>query len=140
MKIISAFLFNILLVFNLYSQIPSKPDDCIGKFWSPKKDAHIEVFKSGIYYFGKITWATNPRKDTENPDPAMRSKDIVGSVFMFSFKFNGKDTWEGGTIYDATDGKTYKCKLWVDKDKNLKVRGYVGVSLLGRTETFWRRD
>jgi uncharacterized protein (DUF2147 family) len=54
------------------------------------------------------------------------------------FEFTGKSTWENGTIYDPKNGKTYSCYLILQPDKTLKVRGYVGVSMLGRT-TIWTR-
>jgi uncharacterized protein (DUF2147 family) len=133
---IIAMVFSILV----YGQIPSKPDDCVGKYWSPDKDAHIDIYKKLDKYYGKISWAKNPRKDTENPDVALRTRDIVGMEFLTNFKFDGKDTWGNGFIYDAKKGKTYKCTMWLDKDKNLNVHGYVGFSLLGRTAVFWKRD
>jgi uncharacterized protein (DUF2147 family) len=142
MKNVRAISITIALVFSLlsYGQIPSKADDCVGKYWSPEKDAHIEIYKKANLYFGKISWAKTPRKDTENPDPALRNRDVVGSEFLIAFKFNGKDTWEKGFIYDARKGNTYKCKMWLDKDGNLNAHGYVGLSLLGKTATFWKRN
>ena len=46
--------------------------------------------------------------------------------------------WVNGRIYDPRDGKTYKCKMTLQKDGTLKVRGYVGVSLFGKT-VVWNR-
>ncbi len=140
-KIKLSFLCLILLNASLaYAQIPAKADDCIGKYWSPDKDAHIDIYKKADQYFGKITWAKDPKKDIHNPNPALRNKDIVGSEFLIAFKFDGKDTWEKGFIYDARKGNTYKCKMWLDKDRNLSVRGFLGFSLLGQTATFWKRN
>jgi uncharacterized protein (DUF2147 family) len=133
---IIAMVFSILV----YGQIPSNTDDCVGKYWSPDKDAHIDIYKKLDKYYGKISWAKNPRKDDKNPEVALRTRDIVGMEFLTNFKFDGKDTWENGYIYDAKKGKTYKCTMWLDKDKNLNVHGYVGFSLLGRTAVFWKRE
>jgi uncharacterized protein (DUF2147 family) len=139
LKVLSTIILMVLSIL-VYGQIPSKADDCIGKYWSPDKDAHIDVYKKGTDYFGKVTWAKTPKKDTENPDKALRGRDVVGMEFLIGFKFDGKDTWEKGFIYDARSGKTYKCTMWLDKYRNLNVHGYVGFSLLGKTAVFWKRD
>jgi uncharacterized protein (DUF2147 family) len=49
-----------------------------------------------------------------------------------NFKYNG-GTWEEGTIYDPKNGKTYSCIIKKKDNKTLEVRGYVGISLIGRT-------
>lgn len=57
---------------------------------------------------------------------------------LTAFKFNGDDEWKGSDIYDPESGKTYSSDMYL-KDKNtLKVRGYVGISMFGRTETWLR--
>ena len=56
-----------------------------------------------------------------------------------NFTFDGKDEWSGGTIYDPKNGKTYKCYIQFAAANKLKIRGYVGVSLLGRN-TFWTKS
>lgn len=113
-------------------------DAIIGTFWSPEKDGKIEIYKVGEKYFGKIIWSANPRKDDKNPDTSQRSRDLVGSTFLHDFVYDGKDTWTDGTIYDPKSGKTYDCKITLTESGDLNVRGYVGISLLGRTETFTR--
>jgi uncharacterized protein (DUF2147 family) len=61
----------------------------------------------------------------------------VGLVILRDFKFD-EDEWEGGKIYDPESGKTYSCILSIQDKGTLKVRGYVGISLLGRTE-IWKK-
>jgi uncharacterized protein (DUF2147 family) len=46
--------------------------------------------------------------------------------------------WSGGTIYNPDDGKTYSCKLTMMDPKTMKVRGYFGISILGKTQ-IWNR-
>jgi uncharacterized protein (DUF2147 family) len=56
-----------------------------------------------------------------------------------NFVFDGKDEWEDGTIYDPKNGKTYSCYIrYAEYPNLLKIRGYIGVSLLGRT-TYWTK-
>jgi uncharacterized protein (DUF2147 family) len=59
-------------------------------------------------------------------------------TILNNLKKNGNE-WNGGTILDPNNGKTYKCKIEVvDGGARLKVRGFIGLSLLGRTQ-YWLR-
>jgi uncharacterized protein (DUF2147 family) len=137
-----------LVLFQLISTAVSsqvRADDIVGVWLTGGKEpAKIQIFGSYDKYYGKIIWLKNPmengkpRVDANNPDKAKRHYQIVGLVILNGFQFDGKDEWDGGKISDPENGKTYKCYMSL-KDKNtLKVRGYIGVSLLGRTET-WSR-
>ena len=115
---------------------PSPGDNIVGVYWSPKKDAKISIYKSGERYFGKSVWVASPRKDTENPEKALRTRDLLGIELLTNFKYrNG--TYIEGEVYDPENGKTYECKMALDGDK-LKIRGFIGFALFGRTETFQR--
>ncbi len=118
--------------------VASPADSIIGTFWSPEKDGKIEIYKIGEKYFGKIIWSKNPRQDNKNPDASQRSRELVGATFLHDFVYDGKGTWTDGTIYDPKSGKTYDCNITLTDSGDLNVRGYVGISLLGRTETFTR--
>jgi uncharacterized protein (DUF2147 family) len=48
------------------------------------------------------------------------------------------EEWSGGTIMDPNNGKTYKCYLTLEEEDKLKVRGYIGFSLIGRTQYWYR--
>jgi uncharacterized protein (DUF2147 family) len=79
-------------------------------------------------------------KDELNPDPALRDRLLLGLTIMDSFTSAGEGKWKGGRIYDPNSGKTYKCKLNLVDPNTLELRGYIGISLLGRTETWKRRE
>ena len=64
---------------------------------------------------------------------------IEGMVIVEGLKLNGK-TWEEGTILDPKSGKIYSCYITFDDDNTLKVRGYIGFSLLGRTQKWIRKN
>ena len=114
--------------------------------------AHIEIVAVNGKYSGKIVWLDEPlytaddedgeegepKVDKNNPDPAMQSRPIMGLELMAGFQYDGKGTWKKGTIYDPDNGKTYKCKVRLDDDDVLNVRGYIGVSMLGRTSKWTR--
>lgn len=67
-----------------------------------------------------------------------KDKPVLGMTILWGMKQDG-DVWDGGTILDPKNGKTYGCKLTPSADgKTLKVRGFIGFSLLGRTQ-MWER-
>lgn len=67
-------------------------------------------------------------------DGARKDQPIEGMNILWDMKKDG-DQWSGGRILDPQNGKTYKAKLWLE-DGKLNVRGYIGFSLLGRTQTW----
>ncbi|MCF7794257.1 MAG: DUF2147 domain-containing protein [Candidatus Cloacimonetes bacterium] len=81
----------------------------------------------------------------EDPNPLcdeckgnLFNKPIIGMTILNNLEKDGNE-WKGGTILDPNNGKTYKCKIEVvENGKKLKVRGFIGVSLLGRTQ-YWHR-
>jgi len=111
-------------------------DEIIGLYWSPKKDAKIEIFKRGNKYYGRSAWVASMRKDVKNPDETLKDREVLGIELLTGFSFN-EGSYTDGKIYDPESGKTYDCKLTLT-GKILKVRGYIGISLFGRTETFER--
>ena len=76
------------------------------------------------------------RNDIKNPDPALRSRPLQDIVFATKLRYADGE-WTGGSIYDAASGSTYRCKASMKGDK-LQLCGYMGVSLLGRTQAFHR--
>ncbi|NOX69120.1 MAG: DUF2147 domain-containing protein [Gammaproteobacteria bacterium] len=79
-------------------------------------------------------------KDDLNPDPALRDRLLLGLKIMDGFTRAGNGKWKSGRIYDPNSGKTYQCKLTVVDENTLELRGYIGFSLLGRTETWTRSE
>jgi uncharacterized protein (DUF2147 family) len=134
----------VLLVSVLGTKLVNAQNDKIEGFWfNDKKDAKIQIFKArdGKFY-GKIVWLKDPLKngkpktDEKNPKADLKSKPLVELVILRGFEVDG-DTYDDGTIYDPENGKTYDCKMTY-KGKTLAIRGYIGISLFGRTTT-WER-
>jgi uncharacterized protein (DUF2147 family) len=107
----------------------------------------VQIFRVSDNYYGKIVWLKvtldsitgKPRTDVENPDVKMKTVPLIGLVNLKGFVFDGEDEWKDGSIYDPKNGKTYKCYIEFESADVLKIRGYIGVSLLGRT-TLWKRS
>ncbi len=83
----------------------------------------------------------------DRPDPVCeqckdhrKDKPVIGMTIMSGLKKTSSTLWEGGEILDPNNGSIYKVKLNLDAEaKLLSVRGYVGVPMVGRTQT-WIRD
>jgi len=101
--------------------------------------SHIEIFKVGDVAHAKIT------KLYDQPDDILcelckgdkYNQPVLGMEIMWSMKKSGS-TWKGGRIMDPENGKDYKCKVKLQKDGSLDVRGYIGIPALGRTQTWYR--
>ncbi len=108
-------------------------------------DGWIDVTVTPAGLSGVIEGSANadegrPDTDEKNPDPALRNRPLIGLQLFEGFDYAGNGRWTGGTIYDPNSGKTYRCIVTYVDHNTLKVRGYIGVSLLGRTETWTRKQ
>ena len=113
-------------------------DAVLGEWLAESKDGKVLIYKQGEKYFGKISWGRDgDKKDVNNPDDKLKTQPVIGSVILRGFDFTGK-IWENGTIYDPSNGKIYSCTIKMKKPNELEIRGYVGISLLGRTTTWTR--
>ena len=82
----------------------------------------------------------SPDRVCDKCDPPRKGQKILGMTFMWGLKKDGKE-FNGGEILDPDNGKIYKCKMkLVDGGKKLDVRGYIGISLIGRTQTWLREE
>lgn len=120
--------------------------DRVEGFWlNQEKEAKIEIYKArnGKFY-GKIVWLKEPNRDGKpktdinNPKESLRSQPLIGLLILKAFEKDGDKTYEDGTIYDPKNGKTYSCKITYESNNTLSIRGYVGISMLGRTTTWTR--
>lgn len=121
--------------------VAQKGDDIVGVWLTGTGKAKVQIFKVDNLYYGMIVWLRDPlneegkpKMDKNNPDEKKRSTPLVGLQMLKSFTFDGKE-WENGTIYDPENGKTYSCTITM-KDGKLDVRGYIGISLIGRTQVW----
>ncbi len=134
---------------NAVTSTTSEGDAIIGKWLNQEGTSHIQIFKAtnGSFagkYYGKIVWLKEPLKngkpkvDDLNPNPAKRSVPLMNLQILKDFVYDADDKeWEDGTIYDPKNGKTYSCYMTLSGNK-LNVRGYVGVSMIGRTSVWTR--
>lgn len=121
-------------------------DRICGKWMSSEKNLIVQVYKAGSQFKAKIVWFNDdPSKpmdewrDTHNPNPALRSRRILGLEILKGLKYDqGGNSWEDGIVYDAKHGRDWNASAYIDKKGLLKVRGYWHIKLIGRTMTFHR--
>lgn len=115
-------------------------DDETGK---PKSIVEISE-KDGVVT-GKIERLFREPSEEQNPKCDKCSGDkkdqlIIGMQILSGLKKDGDNKWAGGQILDPKNGKTYSCKVeLIENGQKLKMRGYIGFSLLGRTQV-WQRE
>lgn len=133
--------------FTLISIASFAQDILQGTWYNEEKTSRIQFYKQGDKIFGKVVWlkepndkSGKPRTDVENPDAKLKGRPLMGLVFLKNFKQIDAKTWEDGEIYDPKNGKTYSCKMTLASAKQLDVRGYIGISLIGRTSKFTKAD
>ena len=120
--------------------------DVIGKWKLDDGTAIVEVYKSGDAFNGKIVWLEEPTdedgtpaKDNNNPDPALRKRELIGLNMLSGLKKTAENEYSGGKIYDPGNGKTYNCSMKVEGNV-LKVRGSLDKrGLIGRTMDWFRQ-
>ncbi len=115
-------------------------------WYNDEKTAKIQIYKAVNGRFcGKIVWLKEPNRDGKpktdmnNPDKTKRNDPELGLVILWGFMKDGETGYEDGEIYDPKNGKTYSCKMTLQGNE-LHVRGYIGISLLGRTATWTKAD
>lgn len=134
----------VLLLFCSLDVFSQNKDTILGKWLSASGEAHIQIYQNGNKFSGKLVWLKDPLDvngkpmlDKKNPKNELTKRPILGLIFLKDFIF--KDgIWEGGNIYDPKTGKTYSCKISAAGKDKINVRGFVGFSMLGRTE-IWPR-
>lgn len=144
-------LFFIILLLTATPSWCADSGNILGVWNTDKHDAKLEFFKCGDKVCGKIIWLKEPnyihkddgpvgiqKTDRKNPDPALRNKPVLGLQIMRGLTPKGNNKWAHGACYDPETGKTYKCKMQLAAPDRLKMRGYIGISLIGRTMVMTR--
>lgn len=119
-------------------------DKILGIWLSENKNGKIQIYKAGDKYFGKLIWGktmfeadgVTSRKDTKNSDASLRNRNLKDLVILSNMDYDDGE-WTDGKVYDPEKGKTYSCTMKLNGNQ-LNLRGYVGVSLLGRTSVWTR--
>ncbi|MBS9478463.1 DUF2147 domain-containing protein [Ancylobacter radicis] len=124
----------------------SSPDQIVGVWEAENGNIKLEMFDAGGSYaarmiYGKLVVEADGKtfkKDTLNPDPALRGRSLEGIVFVTDLTWDERDRrWEGGNFYSGATGRTMSAQAELVGEK-MEVRAYMGTPLLGQSIVFRR--
>lgn len=140
----------LLPFFSIYffSTILAQSSDAVkGKWLSPDQGKVIDIYEKDGKYYGKIIWLRDstdeqgePIRDVLNENAKKRSRKIIGTDMLLGYEWDeGGNEWDGGTIYNYETGSSYNSYMYLDENKNLRIKGYWWfLGFLGRTKTWTR--
>ncbi len=121
--------------------------DPVGVWWVEGGAAQVEIAPCGDELCGSVIWLRHPFNeqgcdllDEHNGDPALKNRPVVGLDVLRGLRLEGAGSqeWGGGEIYDPGSGRTYSAFVSMEGPDRMRVRGYLGFRILGRT-TRWLR-
>ncbi|HEX6834875.1 MAG TPA: DUF2147 domain-containing protein [Rudaea sp.] len=149
MRILSLAALGALLIAPILS-VRAAENTALGTWKTIDDDSHeakalVEIAEHDGVLSGRIVQLF--RKPGEEPDPVCKKCEgerhgqrVIGMTILTGMRRDG-DVWDGGEILDPEEGKTYRCKLHPTADgRKLEVRGFIGISLLGRTQVWERAE
>lgn len=142
-------LFTLFAILFIPLFLSAQADKIVGTWYTEKGTSTVDIYKkSDGNYYGKISWLEEPNEngkpkvDSENSNPKLAQRPIMGLPIVNGFKYSSKKKqWVDGNIYDPDNGKTYDCFAWFEGSdySRLYLKGYVmGIRALGRS-TEWKR-
>ncbi|MDB5121668.1 MAG: hypothetical protein JWN56_2886 [Sphingobacteriales bacterium] len=141
----TSLLFSFFILFFLSTSFAQSKDNILGKWISEHGSGKIEIFKEGEEFAGKLIWLKEPlneegkpKTDVHNPTEDLRSRPVMDLEILKNFTYKGDGEYTDGTVYDPKSGKTYNCKMTLKSKDKLEIRGFMGISLIGKSETWTR--
>jgi uncharacterized protein (DUF2147 family) len=123
----------------------AQKDKIEGLWYNEEQTSKIQIYKAvDGKFWGKIVWLKEPvrdgkpRTDEKNPKESLRNTPLMNLPILRHFVVKDEKTYDDGEIYDPKNGKTYDCTITYRNANELGIRGYIGISLIGRTTT-WKR-
>jgi uncharacterized protein (DUF2147 family) len=125
--------------------VPARQKIC-GRWESTDKNLIVGIYFQNNQFHSKILWYSdtdgkplNYWTDVHNPDPALRSRKILGMSILSGLDFvPATNSWENGLVYDSKHGRTWNAAAYIGKKGFLHVRGYWHFKFIGKTMTFKR--
>lgn len=148
MRILTCF---IALLLSVTTAFGADSSGILGIWRTEMDESKVEIFMCGEKICGKIVWLKSPLftdsrdgevgtplTDFKNPNPARKSRPILGLRVLEGFTPVGGNTWGRGTCYDPKSGNTYRGKIYLVAPDRLELRGYIGIPLFGRSSVWTR--
>lgn len=115
--------------------------------WSTEDNqGRVQLSQCADKVCGDLVWLEDaldergePRRDIHNPQESLRSRPLEGLRILWDMQPSGDGkTWKDGRVYDPESGKTYQGRITLEEPDVLKLRGFVGAPMFGRTSTWTR--
>jgi len=127
-------------------RVPEK--DILGPWLTGKQGAIIDIYECDEDSLcGRIAWLRKPytdngelKRDPDNPDASLRDRPLCGIEVFSGLKRTDRDTWAFGKVYNPKDGNQYSAYLDANEDGSLDIRVYIGIPLIGKSETWTRPE
>ncbi|MEM6782061.1 MAG: DUF2147 domain-containing protein [Pseudomonadota bacterium] len=133
------FMFLILSILPLSAEAASAPE---GYWMTENEQAIIKIEKCDAELCGYLYWIKDQSRqfDDQNPNPDLQTRPLCGLKILTKFQQNPRNTklWDDGEIYKSDEGDTYSGYIRVDSNDEIYLRGYVGISLFGKSQ-IWTR-
>jgi uncharacterized protein (DUF2147 family)/fucose 4-O-acetylase-like acetyltransferase len=117
----------------------------IGVWYVEGGAAKVAIEPCGEALCGRVVWLRSPYdedgcdlRDRRNPEATLRARKVEGLEILQGLTRRPDGTWANGRIYDPESGGTYTCQLALDGEDRVRLRGYIGIPLIGRS-TIWTR-
>src|SRR5262245_14646778 len=117
----------------------------VGLWYAEGGAAQVAIEPCGEALCGRVVWLRSPLdedgcelRDRHNPEPGLRNRPVVGLEVLRGLSPRADGTWSDGRIYDPGSGNTYTCFASLENANRLRLRGYLGIPLIGRTTTWIR--
>ncbi len=124
---------------------PASVDPAHGFWLTENGKAIIHLQSCGAQLCGRLAWMVQPydedgrpRLDAKNVDELKRIRRVCGLQLFGDFTQSGHGAWSDGWVYNPRDGATYSASIEAADVDVLQVRGYVGIKLLGKSQTWTR--
>ncbi|MDZ7839956.1 MAG: DUF2147 domain-containing protein [Gammaproteobacteria bacterium] len=141
----------VVLAAGVHADSRVEVDSILGPWLTGKKGAVIDVYECGEHgepeLCGRIAWLRKPyndegklKRDPENPEASLRDRPLCGIEVFTGLKRTDRNTWAFGHVYNPKDGKHYRAYLDAGDDGTVSIRGYIGIPLFGKSETWTRPE
>ena len=118
----------------------------LGLWATEDNQGQVEISQCADKLCGDLVWLADaadeqgsPKLDARNPDESLRSRPLKGLRILWDMQPGGDGkTWTDGRVYDPESGKTYQGRITLEQEDTLKLRGFVGAPVFGRTSTWTR--
>ncbi|MBS1269160.1 MAG: hypothetical protein MAG794_00104 [Gammaproteobacteria bacterium] len=124
-------------------------EEVLGSWLTGKEGAVIEIYKCDgeRELCGRITWLKKPythegelKRDSRNPDASLRDRPRCGIIVVTGLRRIDEDTWAHGRVYNPKSGNRYRAYLDLNDDGTIRIRAYIGIPLVGKSDTWTRPE